>query len=133
MEFAICRIAVLNKAVYEWSAHAPLAVKAGVTREVLQALIDLPERTTVLGGQEKDSEGGLAVLDEVQQVVLAYTDAMTRQVEVGEDTFEALKRHFSETEVVELTATVATYNCVSRFLVALDVCEMNGLKIEVPE
>jgi hypothetical protein len=29
-------------------------------------------------------------------------------------------------EVVELTATVAAYNCVSRFLVALDVGECNG-------
>jgi len=33
---------------------------------------------------------------------------------------------FSEQEIVELTATVASYNMVSRFLVALDVGEQNN-------
>ncbi|RAL64087.1 hypothetical protein DID88_003275 [Monilinia fructigena] len=46
---------------------------------------------------------------------------------VPEEVFEELKRWFDEKEIVELTATVAAYNCVSRFLVALDVGERNKL------
>ncbi|UKZ62817.1 uncharacterized protein TrAtP1_004052 [Trichoderma atroviride] len=66
------------------------------------------------------------LLSEKQWAVLVYTDEMTRTVQVKDETFAALKRHFSDQEVVEITATVAAYNCVSRFLVALDVGEKNG-------
>lgn len=61
----------------------------------------------------------------MQWAVMAYTDAMTRDVRVREEVFEKLKRYFGKKEIVEITATVAAYNCVSRFLVALDVGEMN--------
>jgi alkylhydroperoxidase family enzyme len=59
--------------------------------------------------------------------VLAYTDAMTLDVRVPDGVFDKLKEAgFSEKEIVEITATVAAYNCVSRFLVALDVGERNA-------
>lgn len=59
--------------------------------------------------------------------MLAYTDAMTLDVRVPDAVFEKLKEAgFSDKEVVEITATVAAYNCVSRFLVALDVGERNA-------
>jgi len=64
-------------------------------------------------------------LDERHLAVLAYTDAMTKNVKVPDDVFARLKKCFSDREVVEITATVGAYNCVSRFLVALDVGEMN--------
>lgn len=60
--------------------------------------------------------------------MLAYADAMTKDVEVPDDVFERLKNGFTDREVVEITGTVACYNCVSRFLVALDVGEKNGSK-----
>jgi alkylhydroperoxidase family enzyme len=50
---------------------------------------------------------------------------MTLDVRVPDDVFGELKKHFSEREVVEITATVGAYNCVSRVLVALDVGERN--------
>lgn len=64
-------------------------------------------------------------LDAQHTAVLAYTDAMTLSVTVPDAVFEQLKQHFSERGIVEITATVAAYNCVSRFLVALDVGEKN--------
>ena len=64
-------------------------------------------------------------LSERQWVVMDYTDQMTREVKVSDAIFHRLKAHFEEREIVEITATVAAYNCVSRFLVALDVGEMN--------
>jgi hypothetical protein len=51
---------------------------------------------------------------------------MTLSIEVPDDVFAVLKKEFNEREIVELTATIGTYNCVSRFLVALDVNERNG-------
>ena len=56
-----------------------------------------------------------------ERAVLAYTDVMTKEVVVPESIYEPLKAIFSARELVELTATVAAYNLVSRFLVALDV------------
>ena len=51
---------------------------------------------------------------------------MTLDVRVPDEVFATLKEQFSEREVVEITATIAAYNCVSRFLVALDVGERNA-------
>lgn len=51
---------------------------------------------------------------------------MTLSVSVPDEVFAKLKANFSEKEVVEITATIAAYNCVSRFLVALDVSERNA-------
>ncbi len=54
--------------------------------------------------------------------MLAYTDAMTRQVQVPEAVFQAARAAMgSDKLIVELTATVAAYNMVSRFLEALQV------------
>ncbi|OIW28834.1 hypothetical protein CONLIGDRAFT_577262 [Coniochaeta ligniaria NRRL 30616] len=103
-ELAISRVAVVNRAWYEWGHHAPLAVAGGIAEELMEK-----------GFTEK------------QWATLVYADEMTRNVEVRDETFAVLKGLFSDQEVVEITATVAAYNCVSRFLVALDVGEKNGL------
>ena len=79
---------------------------------------------------KSEGEGGLS---EKEWAVLVYVDAMTRDVNVEDATFEEVRKWFSETESVELTATVAGYNCVSRFLVALNVGECNGQEMKVPE
>ncbi|MGW1783377.1 carboxymuconolactone decarboxylase family protein [Streptomyces sp. NPDC002143] len=103
-ELVILRIAVLNRAPYEWTAHEPEARKAGLNDSDLTEL-----------RREKPE------FDERRQRVIAYTDAMTRDVHVPDEVFDALRAHFTDAELVELTATVAAYNMVSRFLVALDV------------
>ena len=46
---------------------------------------------------------------------------MTLNVKVADDVFAQLKTHFDTTQIVELTAAMATYNMVARFLVALGV------------
>ena len=105
-ELVILRVAVLNDAEYEWAAHEPVALRAGVTRDQLHAV--------------RGSEPG-AGFDPPTAAVLAYTDAMTRQIKVPGPVFEAVRAEFDERALVELTATVAAYNMVSRFLVALEV------------
>ena len=46
---------------------------------------------------------------------------MTLNVKVTDELFAKLRQHVDTTEIVELTAAIATYNMVARFLVALDV------------
>ncbi|QRP48526.1 carboxymuconolactone decarboxylase family protein [Amycolatopsis sp. FDAARGOS 1241] len=105
-ELAILRVAELNGAEYEWTAHAPVAEAEGLA----------PERIAALR-----RSGDPSVLDEAQQAVLAYTDAMTKRIAVPDKVFLALQKHFGDQEIVELTVTIGAYNLVSRFLVALEV------------
>jgi isovaleryl-CoA dehydrogenase len=124
-ELAISRIAVLNHAVHEWDVHAALALKAGVSKQVLQTVSDLP--VTRHGEVEKE---GLLGFSKEEYAVMVYTDQMTVGVQVEDGVAEMVKSVLEDTMVVELTATVAAYNAVSRFLVALDVGECNdrGMK-----
>lgn len=110
-ELAISRVAVVNEAWYEWGHHAPLAVKAGVAEAALEG-VKAPGAVTLA----KRPEG----LTEKQWASVVIADEMTRSVKVSDETFDAVKALFGERETVEIVATVACYNCVSRFLVALD-------------
>jgi len=116
-------VAVVNGAVHEWNVHSLLAVGAGVGEEGMESVRTVGR---VVGRREGEGEGGLSA---EQWAVLAYTDAMTRDVRVEEGVFGEVRKVLGEREVVELTATVAGYNAVSRFLVALDVGGLNGGEI----
>lgn len=105
-ELIILRIAVLNDAPYEFNAHAPIAEKAGVSPEEIDAVRQTPPG---------------AALSEHERRVLALTDAMTRDIHVSDDLFDSVTQGMSDTEKVEIAATVASYNMVSRFLVGLHV------------
>jgi alkylhydroperoxidase family enzyme len=105
-ELAIMRIAVLNGADYEFRAHVPFALAAGLTQAQLDAL------------EAGKAPEGLTAADEA---VLAYTDAMTRNIRVPNNVFAAVRAAFPERQIVELTATVGGYNLVSRFLEALQI------------
>lgn len=124
-ELAICRVAILNNAWYEWDQHRPILEKTGVLSE--EAIASLKERPRPKYEIEEKQEAktiGSSMFDEKHFAALEYTDAMTLGCIVPQPVFEKLKSFFSEKEVVEITSTVAAYNCVSRFLVALDVGEM---------
>jgi alkylhydroperoxidase family enzyme len=117
-EIAICRVARINEAWFEWDAHLPILANS-LEREgnVAEKLVKMEELNPTDKGPLSDS----------QWAVLRYADAMTKDVKVSDETFHALKDvGLNDKEIIELTATVASYNMVSRFLVALDVGEKNG-------
>ncbi|HEX5287993.1 MAG TPA: carboxymuconolactone decarboxylase family protein [Streptosporangiaceae bacterium] len=105
-ELVILRIAVLNDAPYEWDSHQEPARRAGLTGQQLAAI--------------RAAEPG-APLTDLQQLVIAGTDAMTRGVRLPEPLFDRLRGHLSDRQVFELVTTVAAYNMVSRLVVALDI------------
>jgi alkylhydroperoxidase family enzyme len=126
MELAVCRVAVLNNAIYEWNAHAPLALKGGIKPEQLHAARTLP--STAMGDV---TELEKSALTPQQRAVLRYTDQMTQTITVEDAVFAELKIvGYDDREIVELTTGIAGYNCVSRFLVALDVGENNARQMK---
>lgn len=105
-ELMILRVAVLNGARFEYDAHVPHARAAGVSDGMIDAV-----RQDVLSDE----------FAPLERLVLELTDAMTRQVVVPEELMSRLQQHFDPKGVVEVVATVAAYNMVSRLLVALNV------------
>jgi 4-carboxymuconolactone decarboxylase len=104
-ELVILRIAVLNRADYEFNAHVSHALSAGLT-------------DGEIGSIRTSDTASFSVID---KLVLEYTDAMTRDIQVSNALFSRVSTHFDAEARVELTATIAAYNMVSRFLVALHV------------
>ncbi|HEY4374540.1 MAG TPA: carboxymuconolactone decarboxylase family protein [Burkholderiales bacterium] len=106
-EIATMRIAVLNKADYEYQAHVPFALKEGLNQAQIDGLHDWKVHKDLYEARDL--------------AVLAYTDSMTRDIHVPDDVYAAVRPHFDDREMVDLTATIAGYNMVSRFLEALQM------------
>jgi alkylhydroperoxidase family enzyme len=110
-ELAMCVVAVLNGAEYEFLHHAPEFIKAGGTRSQVDALRN-PEIAC----------DDASLFDAAERAAMRLTIDMTRNIEVGEETFAAVRKTLAgDQQVVELVGVIATYNMVSRFLVALKV------------
>ena len=109
-ELAMCVVAVLNRADYEFDHHAPEFVRAGGT-EAQVARLHNPD----------GAAGDAALFDETERAALALIIEMTRYVEVSDATFARVQAQLDRRSLVELIATIATYNMVSRFLVATGV------------
>lgn len=105
-ELIILRVAVLNGAPFEFQAHAPIALREGVNEQKIAAV----------------AETAIAkIFDPEERLVLELTDSMTRDIVVPDDLMLELKQRYDDERLVELVATVAAYNMVSRFLVALHI------------
>ncbi|MCS5780978.1 hypothetical protein LNP24_11520 [Klebsiella pneumoniae subsp. pneumoniae] len=61
------------------------------------------------------------MFDDREWMLITLTDQSTINVNVDAAVIASLKNLFGETKTVEAVATVAAYNMVSRFLVALDI------------
>jgi len=62
------------------------------------------------------------LFDEGERFALAYAEAMTVTGQrVSDELFARVRKHFSEAQVVELTAAVALENFRSKFNVALGI------------
>ena len=105
-ELIILRVAVLNHADFEFDAHAPIAAREGVSLAKIEAV-----KEAIIGSS----------FDAREQQALALTDAMTRDITVSDALMAELQQNYNPQHLVELVATVAAYNMVSRFLVALNV------------
>ncbi|MDQ6670263.1 MAG: carboxymuconolactone decarboxylase family protein [Chloroflexota bacterium] len=105
-ELAICLVATLTQARYEYQAHRRIAIELGFTEAQLDGLHEW-----------KTADWP----DDKQRAVLALAEELTRNIAVDEAVFEAARSHLSARETVELVTTIAYYNMVARFLVGLEI------------
>ena len=110
-ELAICCVAVLNEAEYEFHHHAPEFIKAGGTADQLEALRNF-----------EAPPGETALFCSAERAVMRLTLEMTRTVKVSDRTFDEARAALPDDQnMVELVGVIAAYNMVSRFLVALGI------------
>jgi 4-carboxymuconolactone decarboxylase len=100
-EFAILIIGRQWRSQVEWFAHAPLAVKAGLSPEIV-AELKTNKRPSSMPPEES------AVYDFV-------TELTTKHV-VSDETFNRTKQLLGEQQVVDLTAVAGTYITVAMVL-----------------
>ena len=108
-EIAICVVARMTGAEYEFTHHWPEYVRAGGDEALRHHLAD-PDKAMQNPAFSDD-----------ERLAMRYAGAMTRTVEVPAPLFDEIRARFSPSEIVELTAAIATYNMVARFLVALEI------------
>ncbi len=123
-ELGICTVALLTGAAYEYHHHAPDFIGAGGDQAQLDALQSYAPQTLAAfrAGQVTALPAPIQpCFTEIDALVVQYAAQMTLTVSVQPSVIAALQQHFSTTELVELTAAIATYNMVARFLLALGI------------
>jgi len=105
-ELIIMRVAVLNRAQYEFDAHRPHAITAGLSEEQIELIL-----------QDKITAGFSAL----EILVMELTDVMTRDIQVPDALYDSVKSHFNDREILEVVTTISAYNMVSRLLNALHI------------
>jgi 4-carboxymuconolactone decarboxylase len=117
-ELIILRIAVFNRAPFEFDEHISHARQAGVSDAKMEAV----KHWRTEGRAEEG--GGAEALESFtadERLVLELADAMTRDIEVPDALMARIAARFDARGVLEVVATVAAYNMVSRLLVALRI------------
>lgn len=106
-EIAIVRVGYLNNTSYVVKQHVPqLTTPEGLSQAECDALAAWHD-STFFSARER--------------AALAYADAMTRDVTVPDAVFDALRAHFNERQIVELTVLIGTYNMHTRVFTALQI------------
>ena len=99
-ELAIMRVSQLNGADYQFQIHATkYAPEAGIT----------PQQIAAINGSENSS-----LFQPAHRALLAYADAMTVAIDVPDEVFDKLRRHYNDKQIVELTVLIGAYNMHTR-------------------
>ncbi len=105
-EIAILRTAKDCHSVYEWTQHVPAAKHVGVTDEQIAAI-------------EKWTEA--SCFSEVERLVLQLTDEVNINVKGKRETVEALKKHLSPGEIIELLIIIGHWRQTASILETIEV------------
>jgi alkylhydroperoxidase family enzyme len=105
-ELAIMTVALATGATYEFNHHWNSAVEAGLRREQLEQLAD---------AETSDA------FDERERAIVRYAREATLSLNVSDETWSALRSHFSARETMDVVMAVAWYNAVARILLPLEI------------
>lgn len=106
-ELAICTTSREWDCSYEWSAHAPLALEAGVRQEAMDIVAN---------------RGPLESLTEDEAAIVRYGRELLRDRRVSDATFKAAHDRLGDKGVAELTATFGYYSMLA--------CALNSFEVE---
>jgi len=113
-EVAIIRVGVLSKATYEVHQHERIGRDLGMSEALIEAMHAGPTHPA---------------LNEMQKLVMLFTDDVVKNVRAGDATFKPLLEKLSLQEMHELMITIGFYMMVSRFLETYDIeIEPKGTK-----
>lgn len=96
-----------NWCPYCWHDHAPTLAQLGYSPEQIEAL-----------GEALPTED---LYGETERAVIRFADEVARHVGASKRTFEEVRRHLSEEQVIELIALVGACNLISRLVLTLDL------------
>ena len=116
-ELAIAVVARHWTAQFEWMAHSPQALKAGVSPEVIEAIRQRKRPSF----ERKDEE-----------VVYDYVTELLEKKKVSDKTYQALKAHLTDEQAIEVTAVAGFYATVAMLIVAFDVDLPQGVQPGLP-
>jgi alkylhydroperoxidase family enzyme len=105
-ELLILQVAQRQRAPYEWRQHVPIALGLGVT----QRQIDCIEQASY------DD----AAFEDADRALLGFGVELIEHVRVPEPSFAALRRHFSDQEIVEAILAVGFYMMIARLTEATE-------------
>jgi alkylhydroperoxidase family enzyme len=105
-EIAILRNARVCQSLYEYTQHVPIAKSTGLSDEQIAAI---------------DNWEGARCFNEVELLVLRFTDEIARNVKGDRATLAALQRHLGPGEIVELIMAVGFWGMVARLLETTEV------------
>ena len=100
-EFAILIVGRQWRSQVEWYAHAPLAIKAGLSPEIVATL-----------KTQKRPEA----MAEDEAMVYDFVTELTQNKKVSDATFAKARKIFSEQQLVDLTTITGTYVTVAMLL-----------------
>ena len=113
-ELAICITGAFWKANYEWFAHAPMAIKAGIDPAAIEAI-----RTGATPKFTKSDE----------QAIYDFAIELVTAKRVSNATFERAKKEIGETSVIDLVGIIGYYSLVSVTLNAFELPLPEGEKL----
>jgi 4-carboxymuconolactone decarboxylase len=105
-EIAILRTAKDCHSVYEWTQHLPAARHVGVTQEQIDAV---------------ENWQGAGCFNELERLVLQFTDEVNANVKARRETLEALKKHLSPGEIIELLVIIGHWRQTATILETTEV------------
>jgi alkylhydroperoxidase family enzyme len=121
-QLVIIKTSALNRSAYCLSHNVPLGKKVGLT----QAQIAATQGSEYMSSSE---------LDDRQKAAIRWAEAVTlMHARDDEDAFAAMKKHFNEKQIVELTIFCGMWNYSNRLCEALHVdLERPDKRIEFQE
>ncbi len=108
---------------YEWSAHEPLAVAAGLEQDIIEAIKyrkDLSTLPTIAG------------LGETEKLLIQFTRELVSEEKVSSSTFSDAIDMFGNEGLMDIVGLVGYYNFVAMTLKAFDVQRPVGTELLLP-